>query len=49
MTTEQFARERRYAAAIALVKSLHAREEITDREYKEIRQMFVQKYQPLLA
>lgn len=49
MTAEQFAREKSFSAALALAKSLLSQGLITDKEYREIRHMFVEKYQPLLG
>ncbi|MDL2205604.1 hypothetical protein LJC33_01685 [Eubacteriales bacterium OttesenSCG-928-N13] len=49
MTSEQFERERRFSAALAMAKSLLARGDITRKEYQAIRKMFVQKYRPLVG
>ena len=49
MTAEQFERERKYSAAIALAKTMLGKALITHQEYGEIRQMFVQKYRPIIG
>lgn len=49
MTAEQFDREKRFSAALAMAKSLLAKGHITRKEYQAVRKMFVQKYRPLLG
>lgn len=49
MTSGQFEREKRFSSALALAKSLLAKGLITEKEYQDIREMFVQKYRPILG
>lgn len=49
MNVEQFERELQFSAAVAMAKSMLERGLITDQEYAEIRQMFVQKYRPIIG
>ncbi|MDR1409621.1 MAG: hypothetical protein LBJ12_05050 [Oscillospiraceae bacterium] len=49
MTTEQFARERDYGAAISIARSMLRRGLITEREYRKIDTMLGRKYRPIIG
>lgn len=49
MTPVQFEQETRFNAALAVAKSLLSQGLIDAQEYEKIREMFVQKYRPLIG
>ena len=49
MTKEQFDREKRYGAAMALARAMLNKGIITEEEYRRIDTMFTEKYRPLIG
>lgn len=46
MTPEQFEREKTYQVTLAIVRSLLDQGIITEKDYKKVNKMMVQKYHP---
>lgn len=49
MSNEQFKRESKYGAAVALARSMLAKGLITDKDFRKVDTMFNQKYKPIIG
>jgi hypothetical protein len=49
MSKEQFNREARYGAALAVARAMLVKGLITDKDFRKIDTMFKQKYRPLIG
>jgi len=49
MTKEQFAREARYGAAMAIARSMLKQGCITDKDYRKIDKIFLRKHKPIIG
>jgi|LSQX01.3.fsa_nt_gb hypothetical protein len=49
MTPEQFQREKTYQATISIARSMLKQGIITERDFKKVNRMMIQKYRPLIG
>lgn len=49
MTSEQFEREKTYQVTISIARSMLQQGIITEREFKKVNRMMVEKYRPLIG